>query len=73
MVIAGYIGKLELLAIVPTLYDGKHTAHPKVSIKKVTGGNIETSEQVLVEADGELLGECPLSFKVVPSALTVVV
>jgi YegS/Rv2252/BmrU family lipid kinase len=73
MVIAGDIGKLELLGIVPTLYDGKHIAHPKVSVKQVTGGTIQTSECVLLEADGELLGECPVSFRVIPSALTVVV
>ena len=73
MVIAGDIGKLELLGIVPTLYDGRHLTHPKVSLKQVRGGTIENSECVLLEADGELLGECPISFRVVPSALTVVV
>ena len=73
MVIAGDTGRLELLKIWPTLYRGSHTTHPKIRVKKVTRVTIQPSEPVLVEADGELLGECPASFWVVPSALTVVV
>jgi diacylglycerol kinase family enzyme len=39
--------------------------------KKTTNITIESDEQLLVEADGELLGESPASFWVIPSALTV--
>jgi len=73
MVIVGNTGRLELLKIWPTLYKGKHLTHPKIIIKQVTSASIQTSERVLVEADGESLGEGPLSFWVLPSALTVVV
>jgi diacylglycerol kinase family enzyme len=73
MVIAGNTGRLELLKIWPALNRGSHTTHPKIRVKKVTRVTIQPSEPVLVEADGELLGECPASFWVVPSALTVVV
>lgn len=34
---------------------------------------IQCDEKVLVEADGELLGEGPVSFSVLPSALSIVV
>ncbi len=73
MVIAGDTGRLEMLKIWPMLYRGSHITHPKIRVKKVTRVTIQPSGPVLVEADGELLGECPASFWVVPSALTVVV
>jgi YegS/Rv2252/BmrU family lipid kinase len=73
MVIVGDAGKFELLKIWPSTYKGKHITHPKIRVKKVTSGLIRTSERVLVEADGELIGECPVSFNIVPSALTIVV
>jgi diacylglycerol kinase family enzyme len=41
-------------------------------MKKVTTATVDSAEGMLVEADGELLGEGPVSFRVVPSALTVV-
>jgi len=72
IVVVGDVGKLELLKIWPTLYSGSHVTHPKVRLKKVASVTIQSSERVLIEVDGELLGECPASFWVMPSALTVV-
>jgi diacylglycerol kinase (ATP) len=72
-IIVGDVSKLELLRIRPTLYDGSHVKHPKISEKKTAVMTIESDERLLVEVDGEILGECPASFRVIPSALTVVV
>ena len=73
VVIAGDMGRLELLKLWPALYRGSHTAHAKIRVEKVTSVTVQSAERVLVEADGEPLGECPASFWVVPAALTVVV
>ena len=73
VVIVGDVGKFELLKIWPTLYRGSHITHPKIRVKKVTSVTIQSSARLLVEADGELLGEGPASFWVMPSALTIVV
>jgi YegS/Rv2252/BmrU family lipid kinase len=72
-VVVGDVSKLELLRIRPTLYDGSHVKHPKIREKKTTVVTIESDEHLLVEVDGDILGECPASFRVIPSALTVVV
>jgi len=72
VVIVGDMTKSELLKIRPMLYDGSHIRHAKIIEKKATTITIESDEQLLVEADGELLGEGPASFWVIPSALTVV-
>ncbi len=73
IVIIGDVTKSELLKIRPTLYDGSHTSHAKTREKKTTTITIESDEQLLVEADGCIIGESPASFWVIPSALTVVV
>jgi len=51
---------------------GTHINHPKVRMEKVTYITIESSEWLLVHADGELLGECPASFWLIPNALSIV-
>jgi len=73
VVIIGDIGKLEFLKEFPKVYKGTHINHPKVTMKKGTDITIESPEPMLVYADGESLGECPASFRVVPGALSLVV
>lgn len=72
VVIAGDMGRLELLKILPRLYRESSVAHHQIRVQKATSVTIQSSEPLLVEADGELLGECPASFHVVPSALTII-
>lgn len=73
LVTVGDVSKSELLRIVPIVYDGSHIGHPKIREEKVTVVTIESDERLLVEADGEIIGEAPASFSVMPSALAVVV
>lgn len=72
-IVVSDVSRFELLRIRPTLYDGSHVKHPKIREKKATVVSIESDEHVLVEADGDIIGECPASFRVVPSALNIVV
>ena len=71
--IVGDMGKFELLKELPKVYKGTHVNHPKFKMKKAAHATIESPETMLVYADGELLGECPASFRVVPAALSLVV
>ena len=73
VVVIGDIGKFDLLKSLPMVYKGTHGDHPKVSIEKANTVTVESSERVLVHADGELLGEGPASFRLVPAALSIVV
>jgi len=72
VVVIGDIGKFELLKAFPMVYKGTHLTHPKVNMEQATHITIETSEPVLVHADGELLGEGPASFWLMPAALSLV-
>ena len=69
----GDMGKFEFLKTFPMVYKGTHITHPKVSMEKASQIKIESQEPFLVHADGELLGEGPVSFWLVPSALSIVV
>jgi diacylglycerol kinase (ATP) len=69
----GDIGRYELLKLWPKLYSGGHIGHSKIRECKTTRVAIESDEPLFVEADGLIVGETPASFRVIPSALTVVV
>lgn len=73
VVTIGNIGKFEMLKALPMVYNGTHVTHPKVRMETATRITIESSERVLVHADGELLGICPASFWLMPMALSIVV
>jgi len=71
-IIVEKVSKSELIKIRPTLYDGSHISHVKIREKKISAFTIESDRPLLVEADGDVIGESPASFQVMPSALTVV-
>ena len=66
-------GKLEFLATVPRVYNGTHLTHPKV--KEYTGREVtvEADGQMFLQAEGDLFGEAPATFKILPRALQVLV
>ncbi|TET26392.1 MAG: diacylglycerol kinase family lipid kinase [Dehalococcoidia bacterium] len=73
VITVGDMSKFELLKAFPAIYKGTHINHPKIRMEKATSITVESSEPVLVQADGELLGETPASFHLMPSALNIVV
>jgi diacylglycerol kinase (ATP) len=68
----GDVGKAELLQVFPRVYKGTHITHPKVRMEKAEKITIECDRRILLQADGELLGEGPVTFQVVPAALNMV-
>ena len=73
MVIVGDIGKFDLIKTMPRVYKGTHLTHPKVRLEKDTCITIQSSRKFLLHADGELLGEGPASFSILPKALCLAV
>ncbi|MEE9502808.1 MAG: hypothetical protein V3V48_12090 [Candidatus Aminicenantaceae bacterium] len=55
----------------PKIYSGRHINSPKFSHCRGKSVHIASSEHVLFEADGELLGNLPCALEIVPSALQV--
>ncbi len=71
VIVAADVSKAELLKIRPALYDGTHLRHAKIREKKAAEIVVEADEPILVEADGDVVGQTPASFRVSPLALNV--
>ncbi len=74
VMIAGDLSKPEFLWSLPRLYKGTHLTHPKVAAKKAKEIEVKSlGERLYLQADGELLGEVPARFRILPAALNIVV
>ncbi len=54
VIIANALGRVGILRIIPLLMNGTHLNHPAVSFKKARKVVIESSEPLIMEADGEM-------------------
>ena len=73
VIVAADVSKTELLKLRTALYDGTHLRHAKIREKQATEIEVEADEALLVEADGDVVGQTPASFRVLPRALNVLV
>ena len=71
VVIIGDVTKLELLLQVPRVYRGTHLTHPKVDVYRSRTVRVESAQRLILQADGEYVGEAPAAFRLLPGALTV--
>jgi diacylglycerol kinase (ATP) len=65
--------KSDLLCSLPRIYKGTHLTHPKVSVKRVKEIEVRSKLKICIQSDGDLIGEAPARFSVLPSALNLVV
>jgi diacylglycerol kinase (ATP) len=61
--------KREAIALMPKVFKGEHVPHPDIEEAKRVRISIESDPPVRIEADGELLGQTPATFEVLPGAL----
>ena len=73
VVILGNLNKLEVVVNLPRIYKGTHLTHPKVSHFSAKEIHIEAKERMFLQAEGELIGEAPATFQMIPRALRVLV
>ena len=71
--VVGDVGAAGLLGLLPFLYAGMHGRYPRVEFFRCRAVDIEsaTGGGVGCQADGELVGELPVTFRVEPRALRV--
>ena len=69
----GDFGTLEALWNVPKLRNGTHLGLPKVSHYRGRRVEVTSDENVLLEMDGDLVGELPVTCEVIPAAINVMV
>ena len=72
-VLINAMSRLEVLANLKRLFDGTLRSHPKVEASTCGTINVAAPTALGVEADGELIGHTPVTFRVLPRAIRVVV
>lgn len=72
VVIIDDVPRLTILSMLPLLFFGKHIAHPAVRVERTSRLEIHTDTPRVMHADGEYLGETPLTLEIYPEALQVV-
>jgi diacylglycerol kinase (ATP) len=73
VVVLNDLGKLEFLLAASKVYSGEHIHHPKVTIHRASRIEVRTGQEMLMQADGEILGGPPFIFQAMPGALPVLV
>ena len=73
VMIIGDLSKPDLLWSLPRIYRGTHLTHPKVTARRARHIEIQAKQPMVLQADGELLGEPPASFDILPAALNIAV
>jgi diacylglycerol kinase (ATP) len=73
VIITGPIGKLEALGGFSKIYTGAHIDDPKLKrwfeVFRAKRVEVDSQVPVLVQLDGEIVGELPATFEVMPRAL----
>ncbi len=72
VVLIGDLGRVEGIWRMPLLYQGRHGTLRKVRFARASKVEVDAVESVGIEADGEVVGETPAVFEIVPRALDVI-
>lgn len=73
VVMLGEMSKVEMVAKMPKLRTGTHIFEKNITVHRAKHVRIESDSKALLDLDGEMPGECPAEFTILPSALKVVV
>ena len=72
VVVVGDVDRIELLVNLPRVFAGTHLGHEKVAIYRVPWLALESDEEAMVHADGDVLGHLPAQIDVLPRALRLI-
>jgi len=61
--------KTDYVAGIPKVYRGTHIPHPRITEARASVVAVDCDTPALIEADGEVLGRTPATFRVLPGAL----
>jgi YegS/Rv2252/BmrU family lipid kinase len=61
--------KLDYVLSIPKVFKGTHLPHPKIHEARTTSLMVEADPEAMIEADGEVLGTTPATFRILPGAI----
>jgi diacylglycerol kinase (ATP) len=71
--VIGQLTRTAFLRAFPSVFRGAHTSHPAVTMLRAREVSLASDRRFAILGDGELVGELPATFRVLPRALSVVV
>ena len=71
VIVVGGLRPWEIIWHAPKIYRGTHIAMHQVSVHRARTVTVTSPQRLSVVADGELIGEAPATFRVLPLALRV--
>jgi len=66
------MGRIEIIKSLQLLYDGTIMSHPKVDGYRSNNLKVTSDAVLYIEADGESLGNTPVEFSIIPSAVNII-
>ncbi len=73
-VVAGHdLGKVEVLGLLGKIFSGAHRGHPKIQFDRGSRVTLRSDEPVFYHLDGDVAGQLPATFEVIPAGISVVV
>jgi YegS/Rv2252/BmrU family lipid kinase len=73
VVIISDVAKLRYLALLPTVFKGRHVRQPNVEVLRARELTISADRPLTMYADGDPIGELPVSVRALPAAVSVIV
>ena len=67
------MSRLRYLRLAPTVFSGRHVRYPEVGVLRAREVRIEASEPFTLYADGEAIAELPVTVRVLPAAVRMIV
>ena len=71
VIVIGHLRPWEIFWHAPKIYRGTHVAIRKVSVQRAQKISVASPEKLSIVADGEIVGEAPATFRVLPQAMNV--
>jgi YegS/Rv2252/BmrU family lipid kinase len=71
VVVISSLSKPRFLATLPKVFKGAHVTHPAVSIRRAHELVVDADRPLTLYADGDPIGETPVTIRVVPGAISV--
>lgn len=71
VVVLDALSRPGLLARLPSVYLGWHTIFREITIQRARELTVQTPDRILIQADGELVGIAPATFRILPGAVKV--
>jgi diacylglycerol kinase (ATP) len=73
VIMLGEMSKIEMISKMQKVRKGTHVFERNVTVHRAKHVSIRSDSRALLDCDGEMPGECPAEFSILPAALKVVV